>query len=253
MKSVSLLTGRAVTGLFLLLALVVFELINYTTTVEAIRSILGNRQVNLVFLGAASLPVLMGLAMCLLDFAGIARIFTPQTGKDEPKAIAILFIVWVISAVFNAGLTWWSSAIWIASGYGNQNPLVDPGTVLTIAPRVLAVLFFLLHFGLIYTIAIIGDNLFSSGRGGYRAPSKGGGIFSGLGNLFNRRQKGFTPPSKPNKKNNRQPTPAPRPGPLPQPRAGVSRREEIESMLRKDPTVFKGQPVQLIGGDELEF
>ena len=241
MKSISILTGRFLTGMLLLISLFVFEFVNYTTNVGAVESILGSRSVGLLFYGQVSFAVLVGLAFCLVDFSGIARIFTPQRGKDEPNAVRVLFIVWLLSAVLNAGLTWWVATIWVASSYGGQNPLVNYNTVLVWAPRIIATLFFLVHFGLVYTVALVGDDLFSS-SGAPRKANFGAKRPSIMDKLFKKN-------SVPKADKSRFIPPKPK-ATIPQ----LSRREEIERDIKagkfgSGATV----PTAIIGGDKLEF
>lgn len=239
MKSVSLLTGRGLTGILLLVALAVFEFINYTTTVAAVNSIIGVREVSLILLNTVQFATLIGLATCLLDFAGIARIFTPERGNDEPRAVYVLFFVWLCAAVINAGLTWWVASIWVATGYAGGNPAVSYESVVKWAPIILASLFFLIHFGLVYTIATLGDDLFAPVRGAkktFNGNSKSGGFLGSLTGLFGNKSK----PNKPQR-----PTP-----PVKVP--GFDRRAQLEREFKNsnnNPIV----PTIMNGGDGLEF
>ncbi len=92
----------AIFGAILLSALLAFEVFNYSTTVFALTDLLGN----LKFAGITWATIL-AFAFCGIDFAGIARIFTPQCGRDEPTEVWYLFGAWLIAALFNATLTWW--------------------------------------------------------------------------------------------------------------------------------------------------
>jgi phage FluMu gp28-like protein len=46
-----------------------------------------------------------GLTFCGIDFAGIARLFTPEQGRDEPAEVWYLFGAWILAAAMNATLT----------------------------------------------------------------------------------------------------------------------------------------------------
>jgi hypothetical protein len=78
-KRLSLRRG-AVFGAILLLALFAFEIFNYSTTDYALTDMLG---ANLRFLGIRWATIL-SIAFCGIDFAGIARVFTPEQRRDEP-------------------------------------------------------------------------------------------------------------------------------------------------------------------------
>jgi len=92
-------------GLFFILALLLFELFNFSSTQYALTDILGD-SFSFHGLGWATL---LALGFCLMDFAGVARIFTRETDmKKESPIIARIFMTWMIAAGINATLTWWS-------------------------------------------------------------------------------------------------------------------------------------------------
>ena len=67
-------------GVIIIVALVSFELFNYTTTEYALGDLLGG----LTFLGLRWSTIL-SIAFCGIDFAGIARLFVTGRDADEPK------------------------------------------------------------------------------------------------------------------------------------------------------------------------
>ena len=79
----------ALFGSILVGALLCFEVFNYSTTDFALRDVLGE-------LSFASIrwSTILSLAFCGIDFAGIARIFTPEKGRDEPAEVWYLFGAW---------------------------------------------------------------------------------------------------------------------------------------------------------------
>src|SRR5210317_1496031 len=71
-----------VIGLILVFALLAFELFNFDTTRFALESLLGDvRFLNLTW------AAILAVAFCAIDFAGLAKLFTPQRGSDEPKEV----------------------------------------------------------------------------------------------------------------------------------------------------------------------
>ena len=82
LKSASLKRG-AIFGSILISALLSFELFNFGTTSFALQDVLGN----LKFAGF-QWSTILAFAFCGIDFAGIARIFTPEQGRDEDVANA---------------------------------------------------------------------------------------------------------------------------------------------------------------------
>src|SRR4030095_1971213 len=97
-------------GLMIIGALAAFEIFNFSTTQFALADVLGN----LAFAGMRWASIL-AIAFCGMDFAGIARIFTPEQGADEPKEVYYLFGAWLLAAMFNAMLTWWGVSVAIVN------------------------------------------------------------------------------------------------------------------------------------------
>ena len=93
-------------GVWILGALVAFEIFNYTTTDFALSDLLGD----LRFMGLRWATIL-AIAFCGIDFAGLARLFTSERGGGEPKEVWYLFGAWLLAAGMNAMLTWWGVAI----------------------------------------------------------------------------------------------------------------------------------------------
>src|SRR5258708_23218455 len=97
-------------GMMIVGALLAFEIFNFSTTQFALRDVLGD----LTFAGF-SWATILAIAFCGIDFAGIARIFTPQKGRDEPAEVWYLFGAWLLAAGFNATLTSWGVSVSIVS------------------------------------------------------------------------------------------------------------------------------------------
>src|SRR5512136_1554219 len=109
LRNVTLKRGTA-WGIMIIAALIAFELFNYSTTEFALGDVLGD----LRFLDIRWATIL-ALAFCGIDFAGIARLFTPEKGSGQPKEVWYLFGAWMLAATMNAILTWWGVAIAILS------------------------------------------------------------------------------------------------------------------------------------------
>src|SRR3989304_651588 len=88
-------------GSLIMLALVAFEIFNFSTTEFALKDLLGG----LRFVGIPWATIL-AIAFCGIDFAGLARMFTPEVGADEPREVWYLFGAWMLAAIMNALLTW---------------------------------------------------------------------------------------------------------------------------------------------------
>jgi hypothetical protein len=146
-------------GIIILGALLAFELFNFSTTEFALKDVLGN----LSFAGVGWSTIL-AIAFCGIDFAGIARLFTPEKGKDEPAEVWYLFGAWLLAATMNAMLTWWGVSIAIVEN-GNliSSQVVGKSTLLHVVPVFVAVMVWLIRVLIIGTFSVSGERLFSQG------------------------------------------------------------------------------------------
>ncbi len=127
--------SNTVYTLIIVLALVAFEAINYSTTAYALRDLLGD----LRFAGI-QWATLMALAFCGLDFAGIARLITQKEKSNDRKESWYLFSAWLIAAAFNATLTWWGVSIAINNHSLTSSLVADTQYLTTIVPVLVAVM-----------------------------------------------------------------------------------------------------------------
>jgi hypothetical protein len=145
-------------GMMIIGALVSFEIFNFSTTQFALHDMLGD----LTFAGMRWATIL-AVAFCGIDFAGIARIFTPEQGRDEPAEVYYLFGAWLLAAGFNATLTWWGVTAAIANNASVQSSQVMSGaTLLKVVPIFIAVMVWLVRLLIIGTFSLAGDRLFTT-------------------------------------------------------------------------------------------
>ncbi len=144
-------------GALLVLALLAFEVFNYSTTDFALTDVLG---ADLRFLGLRWATIL-SIAFCAIDFAGIARLFTPEQGRDEPVEVWYLFGAWVLAAAMNATLTWWGVAVAIRGHTALGSAILGRETLLNVVPVFVAVMVWIIRILLIGTFSIAGERLFS--------------------------------------------------------------------------------------------
>lgn len=132
----------------IVLALITFEALNYSTTAYALRDLLGD----LSFIGV-SWATLMALAFCSLDFAGIARLVTQKTRVEGASESWYLFGAWLIAATFNAALTWWGVTIAIANHPLRSAEVVNTRQLTTVAPVIVAILVWVIRILIIGSLA----------------------------------------------------------------------------------------------------
>jgi hypothetical protein len=143
-------------GVIIIAALLAFEIFNYSTTDFALSDLLGD----LSFAGVRWATIL-ALAFCGIDFAGIARLFTPESGSNEPTEVWYLFGAWLLAATMNAMLTWWGVSIAILNHQTLGNIVIEKSTLLRVVPIFVAVMVWLIRVLIIGTFSMAGDRLFS--------------------------------------------------------------------------------------------
>lgn len=144
-------------GLMIVSALLFFEMFNYSTTDYALRDLLGG----LTFLGLPWATIL-AVAFCGIDFAGIARLFTPESGAAEPKETWYLLGAWLLAATMNALLTWWGVSMAITNHALQSTTVVSVSTLTQIVPIFVALMVWVIRILIIGTISQAGERIFSS-------------------------------------------------------------------------------------------
>ena len=153
-------------GLIITFALLAFEVFNYSSTQFALQDILGG----LTF-GPLEWATILAVAFCAIDFAGIARIFTPERGRDEPKEVWYLFGAWFLAATFNAMLTWWGVSVAMLN-HSAQGGAILGSSMMRLVPIFVAGMVLLIRVLLINTFSIAGENLFSVADNRYSSQYK---------------------------------------------------------------------------------
>lgn len=145
-------------GMMIIGALLAFEIFNFSTTQFALLDVLGE----LKFAGFRWATIL-AIAFCGIDFAGIARIFTPEQGRDEPAEVYYLFGAWLLAAGFNATLTWWGVSVAIVTHTSAAGDAVlSAATMTKVVPIFVAAMVWLIRVLIIGTFSLAGDRLFTT-------------------------------------------------------------------------------------------
>jgi hypothetical protein len=156
LKGITFRRGMA-WGIIIIGALIAFEIFNYSTTQFALTDVLGD----LKFAGI-SWATILALAFCGIDFAGIARLFTPEQGRDEPAEVWYLFGAWLLAAAMNAALTWWGVSVAIVNHSSLAGGVVMTNETLTkVVPVFVAIMVWLIRVLIIGTFSVAGERLFS--------------------------------------------------------------------------------------------
>ena len=148
------LQRKTVIGIIMVIALLSFEMFNFDTTRYALQNLLGDVR----FLGIHWAAIL-AIAFCAIDFAGLARLFTPQQGFEEPKAVWYLMGAWLLGATMNAIMTWWAVSLTLLShDFGNE--ILSRVELLQIVPIFVASLVWLTRILFIGAFSVAGEHLF---------------------------------------------------------------------------------------------
>ena len=143
-------------GGIIFLALLGFEAFNFSSTSFALHDILGE-----LSFGPFKWSTMLAIAFCGIDFAGIARIFTPEKGADEPAEVWYLFGAWFLAAAFNASLTWWGVSVAIMRTTTEGGILLGQATMTKVVPILVAVMVLAIRVLLINTFSVAGERIFS--------------------------------------------------------------------------------------------
>lgn len=147
-------------GTIIVVALLAFELFNYSTTDFALTNLIGD----LKFAGVRW-GMILALAFCGIDFAGIARLFTPGHEQSETQTeVWYLLAAWFLAATMNAMLTWWGVSLALLSHPNLGNEILSRDELIASVPVFVAVLVWLIRVLLIGAFTMGGDRLFSQAK-----------------------------------------------------------------------------------------
>ena len=148
------ISRHLVVAVTLSIALVAFEIFNYDTTEYALSSLMGHK----MFAGL-QWSAILAVAFCAIDFAGLARIFTPQKGWNEPKEVWYLMGAWLLGATMNAVMTWWAVSLTLLEhNFGNE--VLSRQQLLQYVPIFVAALVWLTRILFIGALSVAGDHIF---------------------------------------------------------------------------------------------
>jgi hypothetical protein len=143
-------------AVIIILAMFAFEIFNFSTTAFSLRDLLGD----LTFAGI-SWATFLALAFCGIDFAGIARLITPENRKSELKESWYLFGAWLIAATANAALTWWGVAVAINNHALQSSAVISTTTLTRVIPVFVAILVWVLRILIIASLTSAFERLTS--------------------------------------------------------------------------------------------
>ncbi|MFN2136151.1 MAG: hypothetical protein ACK2UK_09370 [Candidatus Promineifilaceae bacterium] len=150
------LPRKLLLGVILAVALVAFEIFNFDTTRYALSSLLGD-----VNFWGISWAVILAVAFCAIDFAGLSRLFSPEAAGDEPRSTWYLMGAWLLGATMNAMMTWWAVNLTLLN-HDLGNEVLSREDLLHYVPVFVAVLVWLTRILFIGAFSIAGAHLFDA-------------------------------------------------------------------------------------------
>lgn len=139
----------SITTFILLIGLIAFEMFNYSTTDFALKDLLGD----LKFAGFYWSTIL-AVAFCLIDFAGIARLFMPGNKLSDIKEDWFLFGAWFLAATMNAILTWWGVSMSIVNHSIMSSRIIDAETIHLVVPIFVSIMVWVTRILLIGSLTL---------------------------------------------------------------------------------------------------
>lgn len=143
-------------GAIIVLALLAFELFNYTTTDFALTDLLGD-----IRFAGVRWAAILAVAFCGMDFAGVARLFTPERSQGQKTEVWYLLGAWILAAAMNALLTWWGVSLALLNHANLGNEILSRDVLLGVVPVFVAALVVLIRVLIIGTFTMAGNRLFS--------------------------------------------------------------------------------------------
>jgi hypothetical protein len=152
------LSRKMIIAAILGVALIAFEIFNFDTTQFALQNLMGD-----VRFAGVMWATILAIAFCAIDFAGLVRIFTPQRGGEEPRAVWYLTGAWFLGTIANSVLTWWAVSLTLLSHeFGNE--VLSRETLLRYVPIFVAMLVWLTRILFIGAFSMAGENALDLAR-----------------------------------------------------------------------------------------
>lgn len=151
-----------VTGGMVLLVVswIMYMYVNWLTTQKSLE----------YMFGSAGWVTVFSFAVVAADLGAMARVFTPETGRKEPRWIAVVTIIWLTVTVFDAIFNYYYVAVKM-----EQANVIAPASMqehMWIFPFAVAFLIWAVQVGLAFAVALSIDNYIhrsgSSSAGGFR-------------------------------------------------------------------------------------
>lgn len=147
----------ATIGGILFVAIVAFEVFNFDTTRYALSHLLGN----VAFMNVPW-SVILAVAFCGIDFAGLLHLFTPDSRQPSPHYVWLMLGAWLCGATLNAILTWYAVSLTLLT-MNAGNAVLSQAQLLALVPAFVALLVWLTRILFIGALSVMGEALLPLG------------------------------------------------------------------------------------------
>ena len=153
-----LLANKIDAGLLLALALLAFEIFNFSATSYALSDLLGD-----ISFISVRWATILAIAFCAIDAAGLLRFFSLGQGRNAVTEAWYLMGAWLLGATMNALTAWWAASIIVlnnpaGSDFLGNLPLLD------YVPFFVAILIWLTRLLFIGAFGLAAGQLFDDGN-----------------------------------------------------------------------------------------
>jgi len=146
--------------ILLVIAWFMYMYVNWLTTQKSLE----------YMFGAAAWVTIFSLAVVAADLGAMARVFTPEVGRKEPRWIAVITAIWLLVTLFDGIFNYYYVAIKM-----EENNVKVPAAMadhVNLFPFAIAFLIWAVQVGLAFAVALAIDNYIhrsgSTSAGGFR-------------------------------------------------------------------------------------
>lgn len=143
-------------GVLLALALVAFEIFNFSATRYALSDLLGP-----VSFGTIRWATILAIAFCAIDVVGLVRFFS--LGQDGGAGLGAWYLVgaWLLAATMNALMAWWAVSVMMLNS-GTSYAVPGDTFLLDFLPLAAAIIIWLTRLLFIGAFGLAAGQLFEN-------------------------------------------------------------------------------------------
>lgn len=147
-------------GVLLALALLAFEIFNFSATRYALSDLLGN-----ISFISVRWATILAIAFCAIDVAGLLRFFSLGGSGDTLIEAWYLMGAWLLGATMNALMAWWAVSVTLLN-HPPSSPFLSQLPFLDHLPLLVAILIWLVRLLFIGAFGLTAGDFFSSANSG---------------------------------------------------------------------------------------